>query len=49
MELDLCGSLSVCLCAVSSCGMLSRQEDLSGTSGTNQKRRAEGHEGSEED
>lgn len=27
--------------------MLSRQEELSGTSGTNQRRRAQGHEGSE--
>lgn len=34
------------VCAVSSCGMLSRQEELSGTSGTNQRRRAEGHGGS---
>lgn len=37
----------MCAC-VSSCGMLSLQEELSGTSGTNQKRRAQGHEGSEE-
>lgn len=39
--------VSECVCAVSSCGMLSRQEELSGTSGTNQRRRAQGHEGSE--
>lgn len=34
-------SVCVCVsvCAVSSCGMLSRQEELSGTSGTNQERR----------
>ncbi len=42
-----CVWVCVCVCAVSSCGMLSRQEELSGTSGTNQRRRAQGHEGSE--
>lgn len=39
--------MSVFVCAVSSCGMLSRQEELSDTSGTNQRMRAQGHGGSE--
>lgn len=43
MSMHVC----VCVCAVSSCGMLRRQEELSGTSGTNQRRRAHGYEGSQ--
>jgi len=43
----VCVCVCVCVCVVSSCGMLSRQEELSGMSGTNQRRRACGHKGSE--
>lgn len=40
--------MCVSVCAVSSCGMLSLQEKLADTSGTNQRRRrrASGHKGS---
>lgn len=46
MEVCVCVFVCVRVC-VSSCGMLSRQEELSGMSGTNQRRRTQGHEGSE--